>query len=231
MNPFDVYSRTVGSSPYIQAPVEGGVGWMLGAGANRLVEPILRLMGTGMKKEQKARLAHELQHGRWRYALPAMFAALAAGRVLAAHGDPDREVPSFTRPRQFQDIGGAGEYGLFKRSSLGSGLDTEYRSFNIPKAEAMTYLLTDRHLNRDERRISGALVADADEVRERTSGEALTRKAVEAGSGFIPAYVFGRITGRVFGLPRPLRHRAAMAGGLAGAVKSSGIIDDIFRNK
>ena len=235
MEPFETYHKTVGQSPWTQVPVEAGAGYFLGRVANRLAGPVLETLMAGRSREEK-RLAHqELTQGRFRHVLPAMFAILAGTRAGLAHRDMSdvnvrEKVRKMIKPDAFQNVAGDQSRELFKTSSdtTESKYDIGYNTFNLPKSEAMARFMKEPRLGLDERRVSGALVANSEEHHGMTSGASLTRSALNSGASFIPAYIFGRATGRVLGLPDPIKRRAAALGGLAGAVRASGVVDDLF---
>ncbi len=234
MNPLKTYTRTVGQSPWTQVPVEAGAGYMLGRLANRLATPVLETLMAGRPPEEKQQAHRELTEGRYRHVLPTMFAILAGTRAGLAHrGIPDmdlrEEAEKVVKPNAFRNVAGDQSRQLFKTSASGSSYDTGYNSFSIPKSEAMVRFMKEPRLREDEQRISGALAAGSEEINGMTSGRSLTTTALNAGASFVPAYIFGRATGRVLGLPDPIKRRAAALGGLAGAVKGSGVVDDILK--
>lgn len=218
------YERTLGASAYTKVPVEAGAGYALGVGANHLMEPLLNLLTRGRPAPERAEIARKLREGRYRYALPVMMSLLAGARAYAAER-PRTPRDRFEKyKRELAAFAGL----TAKDASLDfeeSRFDVGYKSFSIPKRELSLRIASDGFLGVGEKSIAGHVSAAAEERRGMTSGESLARSAMKAGAGFVPAYLFGRALGTIMGLPQPLRARAAMLGGIAGAVRTSGLVD------
>jgi hypothetical protein len=100
---------------------------------------------------------------------------------------------------------------------------------NIPISYSLDLLSQDPFLRAPEKEIASSLVQGSGEDSGLTTGQNIARTALRAGVGFVPAYAFGKVMSGIAGLPEAEARRVSLAGGVAGAIYNTGIIQEFFK--
>lgn len=99
----------------------------------------------------------------------------------------------------------------------------------IPVSYSLDLLQKDPFLREPEKAIASSLVQGSEEESGITSGKSIAQTALRAGVGFVPAYAFGKVMTGLAGMPQPAAENASLAGGIAGAIYNTGILQDMMR--
>ena len=98
---------------------------------------------------------------------------------------------------------------------------------NIDVPNAYGIVQDDAFLQPYEKESVLGLLESAKQQNGMTSQYGLARTALKAGIQFLPAYAFGRLTGKVLGFKPDTAKRLSAAGALAYAVRSSGLLKEL----
>ena len=95
----------------------------------------------------------------------------------------------------------------------------------VPVREMIGQVNRDRFLNNFEKLRVDRLLYESDRDRDGlASGADISRTAIRAGLGAAAGYAFGRTMGRLAGIPAGARNRIGLMGGVAGALRNTGVI-------
>jgi hypothetical protein len=97
----------------------------------------------------------------------------------------------------------------------------------IPVSYSLDLLNSDPFLREQDKVITSAILEGSEEGSGITSGKGIIRTAIRAGVGFVPAYAFGKVITGIADMPEPAAKRLSLAGGLAGAIYNTGIIQEL----
>lgn len=127
------------------------------------------------------------------------------------------------------NVGGFGDYALRASQELEkNSYDQElFGDDPVPIHNSMETISDDPFLDTYDKLKTNALVFDSEKKGYGlTSKQKLTTAAVRAGAGAIPATAFGYGVGKLLGLNKKNVKRLSITGGLAAAIKSSGVLNE-----
>jgi len=114
-----------------------------------------------------------------------------------------------------------------KMASFGLAANPEIMSMDIiPLDHAKEIVANDRYLNSSQKAAIGTIFerTSSDSDTGNTSMADITAGAIRAGLGFAGGAIAGYALGKIFSLPASVTRTASMTGGLANALRSSGLI-------
>jgi len=239
-NPLKLYFRAQDSLPPIGGAVVGGTLGGLGGyyGSKALTNMVISLLFAGKSPEERAGMFNSLRGDERISRIGAILGALggmyfSGGRDLD-FGNWDSFKQSLWDKEYWKNkenlenrVGGLKNRidDRWHTSKLASESVDRYTSDIIPISKSLDLVQNDLFLNPYQKNQTSSLIFGAEKKESGlTSGKDLTRSAINAGIGFVPAYGFGRIVGGVLGLPPPVRERVSLVGGLAAAVINSGVL-------
>lgn len=160
------------------------------------------------------------------YALAAYTGAQSGRKDLPSIGDGIMNMFDFWKPHEYTTPGNRTE-AIFKDSSMDTGSYSSFLNQNVPVDFSTKLIAQDDYLIPEEKLVTNHLIHEADHNGSGSgmiSGKDITGTAMQAGIDGGSAYVFGNVMGNVFGLPKDLTKRLSAAGGIAAAIKSTGIL-------
>lgn len=221
------------------------LGTAAGAAAGYTMTPalanmIIGLMFLNRSEEERARI-YEMVSNNSRLRGIGTFIGAIGGGVLGGGLDLDfrngwegvknslkendyflKNRPNYLQERTNKQL--ANRDRIWYTSKQASEFNDPYYQEIIPIRNSLDILTNDAYLKPYQRRAAADLIYGAENKDTGlTSGKKLTRSALKAGIGFVPAYAFGKTVGGILGLPPVVTTRMSMLGGLAAATINSGI--------
>jgi hypothetical protein len=131
------------------------------------------------------------------------------------------------RKARIDDATKARQFPLGKTGSAGfqNSMETE----RIPLSFSMDLLQSDPFLREPEKTVTTSILQGSEDGSGLTNGQAIARTSVRAGVGFIPSNAFGRVMTGLAGLPKEDAKRFSLAGGVAGAIYNTGLIQEFMK--
>jgi len=225
-NPLKRYAETIGNKPLLDIGLRGltagGLMYMLAGPGVKLITRTGAL-GNPKLKELADKFS---QPGGGFKTSAGRLAAFAAGMgVLSGlynHADVSHGWKGFKDSlTQGNYWGGYEEPEIFKAGSL---TGSDFMKPTIDTFPSVSVVSSDPWLIPEEKKRVSNLILASSEGRSRFSQMDMTSSALKAGIDFGSAYLIGRGIGGVLGLPKPISKRLSVAGGLANAVRTSGLL-------
>ena len=118
----------------------------------------------------------------------------------------------------------------FPLGKFGSaGFNNPMESQRIPLSFSMDLLQEDPFLRDKEKEVATSILGGSEDGSGLTNGQTIARTAIRAGVGFVPSYAFGRVMTGIAGLPKEDAKRLSLAGGVAGAIYNTGLIQEFLK--
>jgi hypothetical protein len=235
------YMALAGRAPWLDVLLRGAVAGGLGyAAAPHAVPHVARLASKGSPRVREAVDAFLGSDGgmpetRKRIALLA--AGLGAATGLYQHADFRHGAGGLARSLSSSDYwndpaswpddpkSDASMLKLGEYMDFGADFAPAKPTFpSIPTLPSVSLVTRDPFLAPPEKKRVSRLILAAGDGKPRLSQMDLSRTAVQSGVDFGVAYAFGRGVGALLGLPPPLSNRLSMAGGIANAIRGSGLL-------
>lgn len=208
--------------PNIKSGLKAGAGVtaaVLGINAVANYAPKLQLLGTTSKFKKK--ISKQLANNkRIQWPLYALVAYTLAGSgrkgwpKVPLIGDLLDNINMF-KPKEYESNGKEASSGL-----------SDFLSSTVPVKSSMNTIAMDPFMTNTEKTKTNSLIFSSDTDNSGTgllSGRDLASTAFKAGSHGGSAYLFGKTMGTLFGLPKPITNRLSEIGGVASAIRSTGI--------
>lgn len=100
---------------------------------------------------------------------------------------------------------------------------------HIPISYSLDLIQRDPFIRGRDKMMVSSIIQGSEEDSGLTNGRGIISTAIRAGVGFVPAYAFGRVISNVAALSPTQASDLSMAGGLAGAIYNTGIIQELMR--
>lgn len=205
--PYKLWRKATGS-PLGSAAASALIG---GYGAYKLAPWLLQRFNAKLPASLREDLTPEqVQKNRRRMAL--LTALGLGGLSLATHFDSRNPVGSLTN----------WEYGVKKQASFNT--ETGMMQDVIPLNHAKEIVANDRYLTSGQKAAIGTIFDNTPDQSGNASMADITAGAVRAGLGFAGGAVAGYALGKLFALPPHITRMASVTGGLASALRTSGLI-------
>lgn len=161
----------------------------------------------------------------------ALLAALGVGGLsVATNLDMRNPVGSMTNwnygiPKEHSDKHDEEQNPLLKQAMLGgfSNQDVMMQDL-IPLDHAKEIVANDKYLTSGQKAAIGTIFDNTLDKKGDVSMADLTSGAIRSGLGFAGGALTGYALGKIFALPASVTRAASLTGGLAGALRSSGLI-------
>jgi hypothetical protein len=161
----------------------------------------------------------------------AILAALGVGGLsVATNLDMRNPLGSMTNwnygiPKEHSDKYTEERHPLIKNAMLGDWSNPGVMSQDlIPLDHARELVANDKYLTSGQKAAIGTIFDNTPDKRGDVSMADLTSGAIRSGLGFAGGAITGYALGKIFALPASITRAASLTGGLAGALRSSGLI-------
>jgi hypothetical protein len=224
--PFNVWRKAtiapVGSA--IALAALAGTGAYYGAPwvANKIREKVPDKFKPDMSEEEIKKMRNRM----------ALLAALGVGGLsVATNLDTRNPWGSMTnwnygiKKAPASDKYGYERHPLLKQAMLGDWANQAIMSQDlIPLDHAKEIVNNDKYLTSGQKAAIGTIFDNTPDRRGDVSMADITHGAIRSGLGFAGGAVAGYALGKIFALPASVTRAASLTGGLAGALRSSGLI-------
>lgn len=247
--PLQWYQDAIGSNPAAKIPLFAFAGSLVGhyglkLGSKMLVDMLMPLADSA----KKAQVVDALRASKLSWLGPLAGGAIGASIAAAPHFDPASPLESLTdrdywanNPKRRR----ARELSLQKRldrvwyrSGLGPAASTllvprplskeaaisDFRDETVPVRASVDLINRDEFLRPYEKIRVGGILEGAEGGSGMVSRQDLWQSAVRTGAEFVPAYLFGQGVGKILSLPPVVTDRLSVVGGLANAIRTTGVI-------
>jgi len=170
----------------------------------------------GVKPIEPIEEEEEIKRMRKRMAIVA--ALLGGGLSVATHFDPKYPWKSMTDWNYMNKEGS-----LKKEADLYANPAIMQQDI-IPLDHAKEIVANDPYLNSSQKAAIGTIFNKTPDQKGNASMADITAGAIRAGLGYAGGAVAGYALGKIFSLPAPITRAASMAGGIANALRTSGLI-------
>ena len=161
----------------------------------------------------------------------ALLAALGVGGLsVATHFDSRNPVGSMTNwnygvPKEHSDKHSDERHPLLKRAMLSDWSNAGVMAQDaIPLDHAKELIANDRYLTSGQKAAIGTIFDNTPDTKGDVSMTDITTGAIRSGLGFAGGAVAGYALGKLFSLPASITRAASLSGGLANALRVSGLI-------
>ena len=257
--PTKAYHKYIGSRPWLEAPLMGGLGAAAGYMGSEYITPkIVNALMIGRPEQEKADAMRELEADKTTKLISMYMAAMGgmggAGYFLLKNldvsgnwgdlgksfvrGDKHWDDPEVkarmdkVQKKRKEDVQYRGTPSQYHSGRTFKGASygmQEMDRSRVAVADAINLINDDPFLTLPQKDMADMVIEGSGGSSGLVSGKDLMRSAIQLGAGAATGWAFGRATSALLSLPAPVTRRLSNVGAIAGSIINTGIFSEILK--